>query len=504
MNGHPRSASASSRAAIRPALPIVPHADIRLDVPERRRLDGLAAHLRKGEPALSATTAFGPRVFTGIDDGPAVYLEDHGEIPLSPRRSDTPLQYRALLLAGDGDCVVIDGARSPAFEAYCRERLALGRVTVIEVAPSAHDPTARIAVRCAQDPAALDSILDLAQRHGRLSIVPYIGTGNVWRLAGVIAARCGVKVSVAAPPPRLTQRVNDKLWFASRVTEVLGGGAQPPTYHAFGPAALAGRVATLAGRHERVVIKVPDSAGSAGNLVIESQTVRHIPLGKLRQRLMRMMRGLGWQGDFPLMVAVWVCPALASPSVQMWVPNRDAGLPIVEGLFDQVLTGTAGAFVGAVPSTVPEPWQTRMAEGAMRLAYLFQALGYFGRCSFDAVITGDDYATAGLHWIECNGRWGGTSIPMTLANRLVGDWAQRSMLIAQRAGVNARADDFAGALTRLEPALLRGGEKTGVVLLTPGGFAEDSELCVLALAASAAETEGLVERVTALLGSVPD
>jgi len=487
----------------RSALPIVPHALVRLDPAERKRLDGLATRLLKAEPALSATTAFGPRVFVGVDDGPAVYLEDHTEIPLSHRQSELPYQYRALLLAGDGDCFLVDGAPNPAFEAYCRDRLALGRVTVLSIASHARDPGARLAQRCAEDPAAFASILALARRHGRMTIVPYIGTGSVWRLAGFVAEQAKVPVSVAAPPPRLTLRVNDKLWFAARVSEVLGDSAQPPTYHAFGPAALAGRVAALARRHQRVVIKVPESAGSAGNLVIESDSVRGVSLAKLRKRLMRLMRGLGWPGDFPLMVAVWVCPALASPSVQVWVPRRDAGLPVVEGVFDQIVEGPTGTFVGATASAVPDSWRARLTEDAVRLAYLFQGLGYFGRCSFDAVITGEDYATARLHWIECNGRWGGTSIPMTLANRLVGDWARRSLLVTQREGLGASSEDFASALVRLDEVLLRGGDDTGVVFLTPGGLAEGSEFVLLALAASPAEAEGLVDRVATLLADAP-
>jgi hypothetical protein len=43
-------------------------------------------------------------------------------------------------------------------------------------------------------------------------------------------------VAVAAPPPRLTSRVTDKIWFANQVREVLVPDALPPTFAAFGPA----------------------------------------------------------------------------------------------------------------------------------------------------------------------------------------------------------------------------------------------------------------------------
>lgn len=55
----------------------------------------------------------------------------------------------------------------------------------------------------------------------------------------------------------------------------------------------------------------------------------------------------------------------------------------------------------------------------MELAFLYQCLGYVGRCSFDAILCGTDVDTAQLKYVECNGRWGGTSIPMQLVSRVV-------------------------------------------------------------------------------------
>ncbi len=44
-----------------------------------------------------------------------------------------------------------------------------------------------------------------------------------------------------------------------------------------------------------------------------------------------------------------------------------------------------------------------------------------GRCSFDTLLL----EGSRLEFVECNGRWGGTSTPMTLMNRLFGDWTRR-------------------------------------------------------------------------------
>lgn len=469
----------------RSSIPIVEHLHVRLAPAQVDRIVRLAQKLLADEPALASTAAFGNQVTSGIDEGPALLFEDHAEISLFERRGDVSLQYRALLLAGEGDLVLIGGGRSPAFEAYCRDALGLGATRVLGVAPLPRGARAdSLARRCAEDAETFAAVVEAARRHGRLTLVPYIGAGQAWSLAANIAAQSGVCVSVAAPPPRLTRRVNDKLWFANCVQQLLGRAALPPSYHAFGPAALAGRVAALARRHARVVIKVPDSAGSAGNLVFDSASLRGEGLRSLRYRLIRQLRGLGWHSRFPLMVGVWDCAVLSSPSVQLWIPQREAGPPIVEGVFEQLVEGAEGSFVGAVPCRVPARLRERLAAEAMRLAVLLQRLGYFGRCSFDAVLAGERYGNAQVHWIECNGRWGGTSLPMTLANRLVGDWASRSLMIVQRTHLDNPARSLRSVLGALDPLLFRpGATEGGVVLLTPGGIEHGNGLHFLLLGA---------------------
>ena len=55
------------------------------------------------------------------------------------------------------------------------------------------------------------------------------------------------------------------------------------------------------------------------------------------------------------------------------------------------------------------------------VARILQKMGYTGRCSFDLVLCGKKIEDAHLKFVECNGRWGGGSLPMTLMNRLFED-----------------------------------------------------------------------------------
>jgi hypothetical protein len=197
------------------------------------------------------------------------------------------------------------------------------------------------------------------------------------------------------------------------------------------------------------------------------------------------------------MVTGWEQPIVASPSVQIWIPGRDEAAPVVEGVFDQQLSSTWGAFAGAVPSALPEAWQRRMAEEALRLAILFQALGYFGRCSFDAIVVGNGGADWQLHWIECNGRWGGVSIPMTLANRLFGDWRRRHLVIIDRSGLQAPRQDFPRFLAALDDLLWRPeGRDDGIVVLTPGRIEAGTGFDMMAVANDSGAARALADAAT--------
>lgn len=490
-------------ASARPCgcLPIIPHYDVMIDALEHQRLCNLAKNLLASEPTLSATAAFGPQVSQGLNAGPSLVIEDHSGIALSERHREIAYNYRALLLARAGDFVAVSPPRSCGFEDYCRNLLGLGDVAILTPVNTA-TPRA-LAVRCANDEELVGRVAEVARKNGGLNIVPYMGTGGVWMLAQRIAARARVPVCVAAPPPRLTRRVNDKVWFTARVREVLGGRATPSSKAVYNLASLTGQITRLAKQHRSVAIKIPDSASSEGNIVFHSQDLRKISLGHLRNRAAALLRSAGWREEYPLMVTAWEESILASPSVQIWVPQRAEGPPVVEGIFDQIIAGPARVFNGAMPSDLPADWQRRLAQEAARLACLFQKLGYFGRCSFDAIVVGDDLATADLHWVECNGRWGGVSIPMTLANRLLGDWTQRPPVIVKRADLKGSPQDFAEVVAKLEAELFRPGVRdSGAVILSPNYIAAGTGFEVMVLGHSTAAAQAQAEAIAASLTQV--
>jgi hypothetical protein len=474
----------------RRAIPVVERVAVESDQSERERLAACADGLLRNEPGLGQSGFFGPAVRPGLCEAPGVLIGDQREIGLHARVSEQVVEHRIALVASVGDTLIVE-RRNEVFEDHLAALLGIAPLETVAVGPPQAGSPVSLPMRLHGRPDLMDRLVAKARVAGGCQVLPHIGTGAAWLLAGEIARRAGVPACVAAPPPRLTRRINDKIWFAELVRSVLEPQALPPTFAAFGPAAIASRLVRLARTARKVVVKTPDSAGGEGNLAIESERIARSSLEDVRRLILSLLRARGWEGSYPVLVGVWLEDVLASPSVQIWVPAPGLGDPVIEGLFEQRVSGDRAVFVGAVPADLPPDVEARLCSEAMRLALVLQRTGYFGRLSFDALLTGRELGSAEPKWIECNGRWGGVSLPMTLGNRLFPRDGPRGICILQDKAPPLRKRGVEACLAVLGGRLLRRGGGEGVVPLSAGLFERGRGLHLAAFANSQKRAEGL-------------
>ena len=184
-----------------------------------------------------------------------------------------------------------------------------------------------------------------------------------------------------------------------------------------------------------------------------------------------------------------------SPSTQLWVPPLGAGDPVCEGVYEQLLVGEEKCFLGSRPSTLPGYLNEGLAHASLRVAAGLQAAGYVGRCSFDFVVTGDVHAEEGAEdeaeffFVECNGRWGGTSTPMALVDRCVEgprpDYIAKDVMHPSLAGAH-----FKDVLARFGDTLFDAATQEGRFLLyNVGPLQMTGKLDVIALGESPEDAE---------------
>lgn len=434
----------------------------------RAAVSTLADEIRRTDHRIGDTSFFGPDVHIGFGDGPAILLGDTGEIPLLIEAGRHRLDYRIGWLARSGDLVVIGGLVSPAFEAYQKRALGEGGINYLHVPEAGNGLRKPTPVICLRNQNIYRQLLNKVREGGGATLVAHITTGSIWALATRLSRDTSLPIHVAGPPPVLSRRVNNKLWFGSICTRLLGADTTPPKREAWSVSALTRHVAELASRWDRLVVKVPDSAGSAGNVVLDSNKIRKLRPEDLYHKLRRDL-SVRRQRPPPFQVAVeaWDANALTSPSVQMWIPGASDAEPVIEGIYEQVLEGDDHAFAGALQAKLPDRIGQVLSSGAMQLALLFQELGYYGRCSFDAIVSGRNLGNAKVHWIECNGRWGGVSIPMALVNRLSPPGLHPIHTIIHKSDLSFRPRCFNAVIKEFADLVPASDRKSGVLFLSP-------------------------------------
>lgn len=461
-----------------------------ITVEERDRLRTVARSIRRDDPELEPAAGAVPDaapdaaldLAPGLTDGQWFVFEDHREIPLCGH-VDPAIEQRMLLLAREGDLFAVSDREGAEFADYCARSLRLGSVPIRRL-PG--DPPTPIPVRCASDLNLMDELAAAARAAGSLSIVPFIGTSSVWALARRIAAT-GAAVRVAAPRPALTARTNDKSWFTRHAGRIVGTDAIPETWTVFDADELVSRASEIARRHDRLVVKVPNSAGGRGIVRLDADAVR--ARNSLVEIVARRLETDRWPGAFPLLVEAWEEDVLASPSVQTWIPPLGHGDPVAYGVFEQQLDHGI-QFAGTVTSALPPSCHERLTSDAFRLAVCFQELGYVGPCSFDGLLVGRRADDAAVRWIECNGRWTSSSIAFAVAHRLSGGSAPPIAVVQRRRpSVAVRFDDVLELLA--DDAYHRRDDGQGVVILATRTTTGGVHPCLLVMGRTRDDVEAL-------------
>ena len=344
------------------------------------------------------------RVPPGVGTWPALHLDDLSDIPFTDGIVGIArYQMRARIRAGSDDVVALTCAAMPEYERYNRDVLGLGSPRFVHAEPwaGAH----ALAASCKHGDARAQ-LVAAARRAGRVVLHPYMGTAEVWELAALLEEESGVPVRVLAPPPEVAAFANDKWSMAQLVAGLLGPGAVPECVGVVEPEGMANALRGLACRHERVALKLVSAASAMGLSVYEADDV----LGREEVRVAAFLEETRWQPGDTVLVSAWVPGVLESPSCQVWL--EPGGGVRVDGVFTQLLDED-NVFVGSRPFAGSERVARRIEAASVTVGEALRRMGYVGRCSFDFVVTED-----ALVFVECNGRWGGTSTPMHLVDRL--------------------------------------------------------------------------------------
>lgn len=429
---------------------------------------------------------------------PVLHLEDVSGIPFLRNIAGVEeYQHRARVRVRSGDLYATVTPPDPDYETYCARRLGLGPARWLDT-PAGDNPLA--VTRGCLASSVFSQLVDVARAARGLSLHPYMSIDETWSLAARLHAEANVPISVLGPPPPVTWIANDKAHFVELIELVLGPGWVPETHEANTADEIVALLGDLSHRHARIGLKRTRCASGTGNLVLSAGDLREQPAALTAANVDRFLTRTEWPGDEPVLVVAWESAA-ASPSTQWWIPDRDDGPPRLDGIYEQILEGEWRVFVGSRPSTLPDPVHRSLTEASIRVVEALQTLGYVGRCSFDHLVLGDPRGEFTILFTECNGRWGGTSTPMHLVDRVVSGPrpCYRAQDFIHERLTSARFHDV---LDRLGTETFDAKTQEGRYLFyNVGPLGEFGKLDVIALGATQAEAEqALLADLPRLLG----
>ncbi|MGB0589425.1 MAG: hypothetical protein ACPGU1_07085 [Myxococcota bacterium] len=429
---------------------------------------------------------------------PVVHFDDVSSIPFLQEISGVEFyQLRARLRAVDGDLFAATCAAVDGYEPYNRDLLQLGSPEFVYA--EAVETASEIALAC-QHGEAFERLREAARCAGGLTLHPYMGSTPGWELAKALSGASGVPVRCVAPQPGVTDYTNHKghvVRAASALLDdgVLGGAPVVETRSARTPEGLVEALCDLALRHKKVALKMTRCASAMGNGLFEGGRILREERGSLLRTVQEFLQAKEWIPGEEVLAMSWE-DAWSSPSTQLWIPAPSVGAPVVEGVYEQLLVGAEQVFLGSIPSSLGEVWDRRLTEASVRIGRLYQHLGYRGRCSFDFIIAGES-----AYLVECNGRWGGTSSPMHLVERVFHGarpaYRARDVVSERLVGI-----PFNEVLRRLDGHLFDARTGEGEFLLyNVGCLAQHGKLDVVAFGDDQASvTIALEERLPELLG----
>ncbi|TWU50566.1 hypothetical protein Poly51_38580 [Rubripirellula tenax] len=482
-------------------FPIVDHACCHLTKDQIDFADRVASELLARHPELFLSSLLSPFKATELASSPSLHLDDLSQIRRINDADQSFFQERARVRAVDGDFLATSWYADEAYEKYCRDRLGLGDVHRIAPRPNEelkHSNGVHLAEALWKDRQTRRELVQAIRQNDLRYLHPHMGSHSVWHLALLLHQTSHRPLQVIGAPPEVTHFANDKGEFMRLVQRMFGPLATPPGHVVWNTANAARRLQELKGVACCVAVKLPNAAGGEGNLVFAMQQIRDQSLTEVDRMLRQQLPQLRYEDGDELLVTTWQTDVIAAPSAQLWLPPGSDQLPILEGIFVQRMEGDQGRFAGFGAADLPHDLRARITRQCLQLARVYQRLGYVGRCSFDMVLIGDDFDSAQMQFIECNGRWGGTSLPMTLMNRIFGDWKTQPFATRMLNVPGSNRLSFQEVLGVIGDDAYDHRRKTGdVILMNPRRMTLRDEVSIVVLKSNWADcTDGRFTELT--------
>lgn len=334
---------------------------------------------------------------------------------------------RAFLRSKEGDIILGVDSISKTYKEYLRLYLDWDEVHYLELQPALKNEKSALFLSLLSDFNAHKKILNFFQKEKRdLILHPALGNIYAWESARLLKELGCKNIKVLAPLPKVTSLFNNKDFFCTIIGELLGKDHIIECKIANSVLELFKNIRIMAAYSNRIAVRIPHLGGGVGQVMLTKDDM--LLKGSFEKKVFEWMDKIGQipTEEMPFQITRWEDHVLASPAVNIWIPPEINADPIIEGVFEQWFwPKDPFSFSGSHVSQLPKNLIAKIEHQAYQIACLLKKMHYIGQCGLDAIICGPSLNHASIKFVECNGRWGGSSNTMNFMNRIFGDYSKQ-------------------------------------------------------------------------------
>jgi hypothetical protein len=307
---------------------------------------------------------------------------------------------QALFWVGDPK-LVISSAPIENAETFCEK---WGYENTLTVSPSQLTPS--LSMDILREPPLVEKVVEYADTKGRVALVPYASTKELYILADALQKEHGLEVLLPESPQRenlwVKDYVDSKVGFRTLATQWI----QEENSYPFGFVSPdQAHVIEMADwfriRGKGCVVKASIGGSGVGNLFLPIDAM------PTRESIAESVRANEFLKDDLFVVEEYILsPNQVSPSMELFVPHPENGPPKITYFCDQLFE-ESGRFAGMLVGKELEdqPWYPKLAQTGLHIAGQLQQIGYVGYFDLDSV----EDAEGNIYFVEINSRrTGGT------------------------------------------------------------------------------------------------
>lgn len=320
-------------------------------------------------------------------------------------------EHNFLFVADKNDILITRKPVNIYFEKYISKKVGYSLPTIITLRHNYNSKSFYESI--INDKKTILEIINLVKNNSdNQTIHPYLYNNSIKQIGDILISCSGKNINYESPPSLLKQKLKQKIYFKTLVKNILGDNKTPPFYIAENIEAFIKIIKQLESKKSMAMLKLPFKIGSQNNYKINIKNSKKI-INVIKKINDLIDNGTNYFKE-PLLIEKFIESAKCFPTVQLFIKG-EGRIKLIR-ICNQIIDFNWRCIGSNYPVNLKYELKEKIIEDSLKLARYISTTGYKGNCNFDLIVKNNSY-----YFLECNPRWGSTSYPSLLMQKLFPD-----------------------------------------------------------------------------------